>query len=184
MRRATRLFLSVKEKNHLKSLMDSTNDKKEYRRIQAILQKSDGRTFEYIAKEHRVDLRTVKRWIGDYNRKGIDGLKIKRHYGGPKPRITDEKKEVILSVLFNDPGIFGYVRNTWNLRSLAKCLTEELGIPVSFTHLQRILRDMGVRCKMPKLELEHGPDYEEGKERVENYKQVASALKKKSDTDI
>ena len=29
------------------------------------------------------------------------------------------------------------------------------------------------------MELEHGPDYEEGKKQVKNYKRVASALKKK-----
>jgi len=29
------------------------------------------------------------------------------------------------------------------------------------------------------LELLHGEDYEQGKEQVENYKQVASALKKR-----
>lgn len=164
--------------------MDSTNDKKEYRRIQAILQKADGKTYEYIAREHRIHLRTAKQWIRDYTEKGIESLKIKKHYGGPKPKITDEKKEIILSVLFNDPNIFGYVRNIWSLRLLAKCLTEELGIPVSFTHLQRILGDMGVRCKMPKLELEHGPDYREGKERVESYKKASSALKKRSNAGI
>ena len=38
---------------------------------------------------------------------------------------------------------------------------------------------MGIRCKIPKLELEHGADYEEGKKKVKNYKQVASALKKR-----
>src|SRR5215831_1967501 len=82
-------------------------------------------------------------------------------------------------VLFNDPHIFGYLRNTWSLRSLAKCLTDELDIPISFKHVQRITKDLGVRCKRPKLELLHGEDYEEGKERVENYKQIASALKKR-----
>jgi hypothetical protein len=50
---------------------------------------------------------------------------------------------------------------------------------ISFKHLQRITKDLGVRCKRPKLELLHGADYEEGKERVENYKQIASALKKR-----
>jgi len=34
---------------------------------------------------------------------------------------------------------------------------------------------LGVRCKRPKLELLHGEDYEEGKERVENYK-IADAF--------
>ena len=94
-------------------------------------------------------------------------------------RITDENKEIMLSVLFNDPNLFGYVRNTWSLRSLAKCLTEELDIPISFKHLQRILKDMGIGCKRPKLELEHGPDYDYGKKKVKNYKQIASALKKR-----
>jgi hypothetical protein len=38
---------------------------------------------------------------------------------------------------------------------------------------------MGIRCKRPKLELEHddGPDYDEGKSK-ELQKQVASALLK------
>ena len=63
---------------------------------------------------------------------------------------------------------------------MAKCLTNELGLPISFKHLQRITKDLGIQCKRPKLELLHGEDYEEeGKERVENYKQIASALKKK-----
>jgi hypothetical protein len=38
---------------------------------------------------------------------------------------------------------------------------------------------MGIVCKRPKLELEHGQDYEDGKKKVQNYKQVASALKKR-----
>ena len=62
-----------------------------------------------------------------------------------------------------DPHLFGYLRNTWSLRSLAKCLTNELGIPISSKHLQRITKDLGTRCKRPKLELLHGKDYEEGK---------------------
>jgi transposase len=109
---------------------------------------------------------------------GTKGLEIRKP-GGTKSRITDENREIIFSVLFNDPIIFGYVRNTWSLRSLAKCLTEELDIPISFRHLQRILKDMGIRCKRPKLELEHGPDYDEGKKQVQNYKQIASVLKKR-----
>src|SRR5690242_18629651 len=74
------------------------------------------------------------------------------------------------------PMFFGYLRNTWRL--LSKCRTDEIEIPISF-HLQRITKDLGVRFRRPKLELIHGEDYEEGKERVENYKQIASALKKR-----
>lgn len=173
------LRLTMGQKKTLKLFMKTIDNKKEYRRSLAILQKGDGRTYEEIAKEHEVSSRSVQRWVAAYIKKGIDGVKINKP-GGSKSNITDNDKEIILSALFNDPHIFGYLRNTWSLRSLARCLTDELDIPISFKHLQRIIRSMGIRCKRPKLELLHGPGYEEGKERVGNYKQVASALKKRS----
>ncbi len=52
-------------------------------------------------------------------------------------------------------------------------------IPISFKHLQRITKDMGIRCKRPKLELLHGSDYQEGRKRVEDYKRVALSSEKK-----
>jgi len=139
--------------------MKNTTDKRHYRRLLAVIQKINGRTFEDIAKEHGISVGTVQRWISAYIKTGTKGLEIKKT-GSTKSRITDQDKEVMLSVLFNYPNIFGYIRNTWSLRSLAKCLTEELDIPISFRHLQRILKDMWIRCKRPKLELEHRPDYE------------------------
>lgn len=179
MNHPSKLKLTIVQKNKLKAFMSNTNNKKEYRRLLAILQKAEGRTFEDIANEYGVSTRSVQRWIAAYIQSGIDGgVKMKKP-GGSKSGITDEDKEIILSALFNDPHLFGYLRNTWSLRSLAKCLTNELGIPISFKHLQRITKDLGIRCKKPKLELLHGEDYEEGKELVENYKQVASALKKR-----
>ena len=145
--------------------MKNTSDKKNYRRLLAVIQKSNGRTFEDIAKEHGVSIRTVQRWISAYLKTGTKGLEIKKP-GGTKFRITDEDRGIMLSVLFNDPNIFGYIRNTWSLRSLATCLLQKnLAFQsISFKHLQRILKDMGIRCKRPKLELEHddGQDYEEG----------------------
>ena len=179
MRRASKLNLSRGQKTSLESLMNNTTNKKEYRRVLAILQKVEGRSYEDIAHEHEVRSRSVQRWVAAYIKKGIDdGVRMKKP-GGSKSSITDENKEVILSALFNDPHIFGYLRNTWSLRSLARCLTDELDIPISFKHLQRITKDMGIRCKRPKLELLHGEDYEQGKKRVDNYKHVASALRKR-----
>ena len=80
------------------------------------LQKADGKTYDYTAREHRVQIITTKKLIGDYIKEGIEGLKISKNHGDRrKPRITDESREMILSVLFNDPHIFGYLRNKWSL---------------------------------------------------------------------
>jgi len=48
----------------------------------------------------------------------------------------------------------------------------------------RIINDVGIVCKRPKLELEKGTDYEEKKKRIEGYKKVSSALLKKYSTGI
>lgn len=178
-RGSSKLHLTIEQKNNLKSLMKNTKDKRLYRRLLSILQKNNGRSFKDIAKEHVISIRTVQRWVFAYLENGITGLEIKKKAGISQSRITDENREIMLSILFNDPNFFGYARNTWSLRSLAKCLTEEFDMPISFKHLQRILKDMGIRCKRPKLELEHGPDYDEGKNKVKNYKQISLALKKR-----
>jgi transposase len=183
-RHASKLNLSRGQKTRLESLTNNTTTKKEYRRVLAILQKSEGRSYEDIGHEYGVNIRSVQRWVAAFIHGGIEELKIKKRPRGLNSRITDENKEIILSALFNDPHLFGYLRNTWSLRSLARCLTDELDIPISFKHLQRITKDMGIRCKRQKLELLHGEDYEQGKKRVDNYKQVASALKKRSDVSI
>jgi hypothetical protein len=81
-----------------------------------------------------------------------------------------------LSFLGFDPHLFGYL-DTWSLRSLAMCLTNELGIPICFKHLQHITKDLGLRSKTPKIEQLDGGDYEQGKEQVENYKQLLLLLK-------
>jgi transposase len=109
--------------------MRNTNNKKEYRRLLAILQKAEGRTYEDIAKEHGVSSRSVQRWVAAYIQGGIDGVKIKKT-GGSKSGITDKDREIMLSALFNDPHLFGYLRNTWSLRSLSNCLTHELSYDV------------------------------------------------------
>jgi transposase len=113
-------------------------DKQEYRRAQAILKKGEGKIHKEIAKEHGVNERTTQRWIAVYAKKGIEGLPICRS-SRSKSRITDEDREIILSALFIDPHLFGYLRNTWSLRSLAKCLTNELGVPISFKHRIHLL---------------------------------------------
>ena len=96
---ATKLNLTTGQKNSLKSLMKNTTDKRHYRRLLSVLQKSNGRTFVDIAKEHGVSIRSVQRWISAYLQTGTDGLKIKKT-GSTKSRITDENREIILSVLF------------------------------------------------------------------------------------
>ena len=57
MRHASKLNLSRGQKTRLESLTNNTTTKKEYRRVLAILQKSEGRSYEDIGHEYGVNIR-------------------------------------------------------------------------------------------------------------------------------
>jgi hypothetical protein len=48
----------------------------------------------------------------------------------------------------------------------------------------RIVHDLGIVSKRPKLELEHAEDYEKKKKTIDNYKKVSAALLKKDSSRI
>ena len=91
----TKFNITTVQKNSIRRLMKNTADKRHYRRLLAVLQKSNGKTFADIAKEHGVSIRSVQRWISAYLQMGTDGLEIKKT-GSTKSRITEEDREIIV----------------------------------------------------------------------------------------
>ncbi len=101
--------------------------------------------------------------------------------GGRIPKISSDKnKEMIKEIISKSPRIFGYLKNTWSIRFLAAYLTTILGMNVSPMQTWRIVHDLGIVSKRPKLALEHAEDYEKKKKIVDNYKISAALLKKNS----
>ncbi len=166
--------------------MKSTRDKEEYRRASAIKQKMEGIPYRTIAKNLSVNYRNVYDWINNYRKYGLDGIRNKRMNAGRKPVIsTDKNKEMIKDIILNkSPKTFGYLKNTWNIRLLATYLSTLLEMNVSPMQTWRIIHDMGIVYKQPKLELEKGIDYEEKKNKIEGYKKISAALLKKDSTRI
>jgi len=181
-----RLELSTLQKKELFSFMKSTRDKEEYRRASAIKQKMEGVPYRTIAKNLGVNYRNVYDWINNYRKSGIIGIKNKRKNGGRKPVIsTDKNKEMVKDIVLNkSPKTFGYLKNTWSIRLLATYLSSLLEMNVSPMQTWRIIQDLGIVYKQPKLELEKSNDYEEKKGKIDRYKKVSSALFKKDSTRI
>jgi len=82
-------------------------------------------------------------------------------------------------VLNKSPRTFGYLKNSWTIRLLSKYLSKELKMNVSPMQTWRIINELEIKYKRPKLALEHEKDYEEKKKIIDNYKKVSSALLKK-----
>lgn len=181
-----RLDLSPVQKKELVSFMKNTRDKEEYRRASAIKQKTEGIPYRTIAKNLDVNYRNVYDWINNYRKSGIDGIRNKRKNGGRKPVIsTDKNKEMVKDIVLNkSPKTFGYLKNTWSIRLLATYLSSLLEMNVSPMQTWRIIQDLDIVYKRPKLELEKGSDYEEKKGKIDRYKKISSALLKKDSTGI
>ena len=182
-----RLELSTLQKKELFSFMKRTRDKEEYRRASAIKQKTEGIPYRTIAKNLGVNYRNVYDWINNYRKSGLDGIRNKRKNGGRKPVIsTDKNKEMIKDIVLNkSPKTFGYLKNTWSIRLLATYLSSLLEMNVSPMQTWRIIQDLGIVYKQPKLELEKGIDYEEKKEQDRQIQEsVVSSFKKRFYWDL
>jgi len=67
---------------------------------------------------------------------------------------------------------------------LATYLSTILGMNVSPMQTWRIVHDLGIGSRRPKLALEYAEDYAKKKKIVDNYKKVAAALLKKNSPRI
>src|SRR5574339_224548 len=181
------LKLSDNQKKELIRFMKNTQDKEEYKRASAIKQKMEGISYRTIARNVGVNYRNVYDWINNYRKyDGLDGIRNKRMNAGRKPVIsTDKNKEMVKDIVLNkSPRTFGYLKNTWSIRLLATYLSSLLEMNVSPMQTWRIIQDLDIVYKQPKLELEKGNDYEEKKGKIEGYKKISSALFKKDSTRI
>ena len=183
--KAEYLKLSNVQKTELFEFMKETRNKEEYRRASAIKQKLEGIPYRTIARNLNVNYRNVYNWIKDYKEYGLNGIRSQRNNAGRIPNISSDKnKQMIKEIILKSPRTFGYLKNSWSIRLLAAYLTTILGINVSSMQTWRIVHDLDIVSKKPKLALEHTEDYEEKKKTIDNNKKVSAALLKKDSSRI
>jgi transposase len=179
------LVVSKAKEKELFGFMKETKNKEEYRRASAVKQKVEGIPYRTIAKNLDVNYRNVYNWIQEYKQQGLDGIRSKRKNAGRIPKISSDKnKQIIKEIISKSPTTFGYLKNTWSIRLLAAYLTTQLGMNVSSMQTWRIVHDLGIVSKRPKLALKHAEDYERKKKTIDNYKKVSAALLKKNSARI
>ena len=115
----------------------------------------------------------------------MNGIRSKRRNAGRISKISSDKnKQLIREIISKSPTAFGYLKNTLSIRLLAAYLTIILGINVSPMQTWRIVHDLGMVSKRPKLALEHADDYEKKKKIVDYYKKVSPAFLKNNPSRI
>jgi len=127
--------VSSVQKKELLDFIRNTRNKEEYKRALAVKQKMEGLSYRTIAKNIGVNYMNMNiyRIVDAYRQERLNGIRSKRNNAGRIPKISSEKnKQMIKDVVINkSPKTFRYLKNTWNIRLLAKHLSKELRMNVS-----------------------------------------------------
>ncbi len=170
--------LAEKEKHKLQSARKKIKDAHSFRAMTGVLLRCEGHSAETVAKSLGVSPKQVFMWCKAYKKKEVKGLIISKPPGRP-PTEGNKAKKRIPELLRKDPQLFGFMKGRWVVRDIAKQLEKE-GINLSFQSVDRILHDLGIPLKRPKLRAPGSihKNYRKRKE-IKNYKAIASALLKK-----
>ena len=158
--------------------MAKTKEKREYRAASGILLRAEGKKAEDVASHLGVTIKQVFAWTRFFRAKGIAGLHMKKPTGR-KPIKARIAKKILPSLLSKDPQAFGYLKGRWVLRDIAKELRKE-GVQLDFSSVHRILHDIGIVLKSPKMRAPGSVQKNYRKRtQIRNYKRAASMLLKK-----
>ena len=163
----------------LEEFTRKTKDKLEYIRGRALLLIAGGKKGGEVARELGVSRGSVYEWESRYTKSGIDGLRRKYSTGRPPVKKMNAKK-IIPELMKQDPKLFGFLKGRWVVRDLAKEIEKETGIGISKTHVERMLQELDLSYKRPKLHVKSDdPNYSRKKRGVRSYQRIAPALEKK-----
>lgn len=106
----------------------------------------EGQTTTEAARQFRVSVPTVIKWVKRYRREGADGLKDKssRPHRIPRQLLKpgEELHDAVMSVLHTPPSDCGFNRTTWRLHDLRDALAAK-GVVASRSNIGQVIREAG-----------------------------------------
>jgi len=170
--------LTSTQQRKLRQFMAQTNNKREYRAADGLLLRAEGKSADDVAHRLGVTIKQVFMWTRRFRSTGVDGLHMKKSTGR-KTTKADAAKPLIAKFIDKDPQAFGYLKGLWVLRDIARELKKE-GIPMHYSSVYRMLEDLGIGLKSPRLRALGSikKNYRK-REEIRRYKRIAPALFKK-----
>jgi transposase len=120
----------------------------EKRRLQAARLFAKGCSQAEVARQTGVSRESARRWHGDWQRRGKQGLK-KAGRAGRKPRLNTEQLATLRRGLTEGPEVLGYGTGLWTTPRVADLIERQTGQKYHPGHVWRILRCLGWSCQRP-----------------------------------
>ena len=129
----------------LETAMKASRSARDHTRMLAIRALLLGQPFEVVVLFVGKSEKTLSRWIGRFNERGIDGLLERPRSGRPR-KITEEQSEVYRK-LIEKPERVGQAH--WTGKKFHGYIRDELAHEVGYATLLRWLHDNDYRLKVP-----------------------------------
>jgi transposase len=130
-----RITLSADEQAALEQRFKTTTDRGVRDRCQAVLMAYRGRQRQAIAEDLGVHRTTVKKWLAQYQARGVEGLKRRQAPGKPR-RIPEPLTATIVDWGKAGPQRCGLNRANWTYEELAVQVYRTTGITIRRTAMR------------------------------------------------
>lgn len=139
--------LSREEEARLQRLINSRTEAAGLvKRAQIVWSSHEGKKVEEIMEELHLARNTVRKWIKQFNVRGMAGLVDEPRPGRPATYTAEQVGEVIATALTN-PTTLELPFATWTLDRLEAYLNEEKGIAIKRSRIDDLLRAEGLRWR-------------------------------------
>lgn len=143
--------MTVKDHDSIKQLFQLSQSIKDTRwafRVQAVAMAKQGHSSATIARFTGHSQRGIQRWVGRYNRQGVDGLADRPRVGRPVKLSVDQVEQLRARLDGAAPGreptatLYG--------RDIQRILREEQGVLYSLNGVYKLLHRLGYSWLMPR----------------------------------
>jgi transposase len=120
----------------------------ENRRFRALDLHEQGWLQGEIAEALGVTQSCVSQWLSRARREGPDALR--NHLPpGPTPRLTDEQRARLPTLLARGAEAFGFAGEVWTTARIADVIRREFGVDYHRAHISKLLRAIGWSLQKP-----------------------------------
>ena len=120
-------------------------------RFRTVKLKEKGWQVNQIAEAFGVNRRAVTRWLTNYRRHGRKALKSKKAKG-PEPKLSQEDRQHILSIIKNPAGDYGFETSLWTCKRLQQIIKEKIKKDIDVSNIWRWLKGWGLTSQIPDKE--------------------------------
>jgi transposase len=121
-------------------LYKKETNSKQKKRYQALYLLSERYKVGSVSDIVGISRRMINKWVGLYNKEGINGLKIKRYKGAVKKIDSDIRREIV-NLVQTPPRKIGFNFSSWNTKTIKIWLNEVYHIEITKPRIFQILKE-------------------------------------------